>query len=49
MQLLLEVETPHSMQLLIPLVDDLIAEIDRQTRSIIMHIPEGLLDLSTEI
>ncbi|MCL2327715.1 MAG: ribosome maturation factor RimM [Bacteroidetes bacterium] len=46
MQLLLEVETPQNTQVLIPLVDEFIVEIDEEKRSIIMNIPEGLVDLN---
>lgn len=46
MQLLLEVETANNSQILIPLVDEFIVEIDEQKRSIIMNIPEGLLELN---
>jgi len=46
MQLLLEVETPHNTQILIPLVDEFIVEIDEEKRSITMNIPEGLLELN---
>lgn len=46
MQLLLEVETPQNTQVLIPLVDEFIVEIDEEKRLITMHIPEGLLELN---
>ena len=42
---LFEVRTPKGQTLLIPANDDLVDEIDRQQRRIIMRIPEGLMDI----
>lgn len=44
--LLMEVETPDGRQLLIPMSDDLITDIDQQGRRLVMRIPDGLLDLN---
>ncbi|WP_028909304.1 ribosome maturation factor RimM [Prevotella sp. AGR2160] len=44
--LLLEVETPNGRQLLIPMSDDLITNIDWEGHRLVMRIPEGLLDLN---
>jgi len=42
---LFEVRTSKGLSVLIPANDDLIDEIDRQQRHIIMRIPEGLLEI----
>lgn len=44
---LFEVNSPSGQRLLIPANDDLIADIDREKRCIVMQLPEGLLDLSS--
>ena len=42
---LLEVETDDGRTLLVPLVDDLIEEVDQPGRRIVMNLPDGLIDL----
>ena len=42
---LFEVLSPDGRQLLIPANDDLVADIDRQQRTIAMNIPQGLLEI----
>lgn len=42
---LLEVETTDGSHRLIPLAQELIADIDPQQQQIMLHIPEGLLEL----
>ena len=45
-QVLLEVEH-NDKQILIPLVDELIQQLDKQKKQIYLSIPEGLLDLNS--
>ena len=45
-QVLLEVEH-NDRQILIPLVDELIQQLDKQQKQIYLYIPEGLLDLNS--
>ena len=45
-QVLLEVEH-NDRQILIPLVDELIQQLDKQKKQIYLSIPEGLLDLNS--
>ena len=45
-QVLLEVEH-NDKQILIPLVDELIKQLDKQQKQIYLSIPEGLLDLNS--
>lgn len=45
-QVLLEVEH-KGRQILIPLVDDLIQQLDKQQKQLYLSIPEGLLDLDS--
>ena len=45
-QVLLEVEHNYR-QILIPLVDELIQQLDKQQKQIYLSIPEGLLDLNS--
>lgn len=45
-QVLLEVEYNHR-QILIPLVDELIQQLDKQKKQLYLSIPEGLLDLDS--
>ena len=45
-QVLLEVEYNYR-QILIPLVDELIQQLDKQKKQIYLSIPEGLLDLNS--
>jgi 16S rRNA processing protein RimM len=45
-QVLLEVEHNHR-QILIPLVDELIQQLDKQQKQLYLTIPEGLLDLDS--
>ena len=45
-QILLEVEH-NDKQILIPLVDELIQQLDKQKKQIYLSIPEGLLDLNS--
>jgi 16S rRNA processing protein RimM len=42
---LLEVRTADGRDLLLPLGDDLVEAFDRDSRSLSLHIPDGLLDL----
>jgi 16S rRNA processing protein RimM len=45
-QLLLEIETENSEELLLPFHEDLIIRIDRRRKIVSMEIPEGLLDIN---
>ena len=45
-QVLLEVEYNYR-QILIPLVDELIQQLDKQKKQLYLSIPEGLLDLDS--
>ena len=45
-QVLLEVEH-NDRQILIPLVDELIQQLDKKQKQIYLYIPEGLLDLNS--
>ncbi|MBP3725684.1 MAG: 16S rRNA processing protein RimM [Bacteroidaceae bacterium] len=42
---LFEVETPDHRQLLIPVAEEWITDIDTDRRTVSMHLPEGLTDL----
>lgn len=44
-QQLMAIVTHHDKEILIPLSDQLITEIDKENKMISMQIPEGLLDL----
>ena len=43
---LLEVQTEDGKELLIPLVDEFIESFDRESKTLVMVLPEGLLDLA---
>jgi 16S rRNA processing protein RimM len=45
-QLLLNVSSPEDKEILIPLHDDFIVEIDREKKVLIMNIPEGLTEIN---
>ena len=45
-QLLLKVLTPIKKDLLIPLHEDLVVNIDKKGKTIIMKIPDGLTDIN---
>jgi 16S rRNA processing protein RimM len=45
-QLLLNVLSPGGKEILIPLHEDLIFSVDKRKRSIVMEIPEGLIDIN---
>ncbi|WP_196891394.1 ribosome maturation factor RimM [Aureivirga marina] len=47
-QEILEIETPNQKQILIPLVDDFIVEIDRENKTFVVETPDGLIDLYLE-
>ncbi len=41
-----EVKTSNGSQVMLPAVDELIIEIDTDAKSVVMNLPEGLLDLN---
>ena len=43
--ILFEVRTDNGTDLLIPAAEDLIEEVDLSSKRVVMHIPDGLLDL----
>ena len=43
--LLLEVTTPGGGSLLVPLHEELVGQVDAGARRLVMHLPQGLLDL----
>jgi 16S rRNA processing protein RimM len=45
-QLLLNILSPTGKEILIPLHEDLIISVDKMKRSIVMEIPEGLIDIN---
>lgn len=42
---LLKVEHPSGKEILLPLVDDLLLEVNRSTKTLHVQVPDGLLDL----
>jgi 16S rRNA processing protein RimM len=45
-QWLLELSAPGNRKLLVPLHEDLIKSVDRRQRSVIMDLPDGLMDIN---
>ena len=43
---LLSILTPENKEILIPLHEDFIAKVDKRSKTIVMDLPEGLIELN---